>query len=78
MLQMHAHTHMTSLNVCRLLLATGGTDTRVHLHVRPPGGQFQATIKLTGHENWVRSLAFKHVWAPASAGADQGEYRVCV
>ncbi|KAF5829987.1 WD40-repeat-containing domain protein [Dunaliella salina] len=52
-----------------LLLATGGTDTRVHLHVRPPGGQFQAAIKLSGHENWVRSLDFKHVWAPDAAAA---------
>lgn len=59
----------TPSSLARLVLATGGTDTRVHLYVRPPRGLFQPAIKLTGHENWVRSLAFVHVWAPADAAA---------
>jgi WD40 repeat protein len=40
-----------------LLLATGGADNAVRLHVAPPGGSFTMQCKLTGHENWVRSVA---------------------
>lgn len=44
----------------RLLLASGGSDCQIHLWIRPPGpgARFSPTIKLAGHENWVRSLAF--------------------
>jgi hypothetical protein len=57
---------------CRLILATGGTDSRLHLHLRPPGGSFQPAAKLSGHENWVRSLAFCHVSREVS-GSDQSQ-----
>lgn len=61
-----------TMDTRRLLLATGGTDTRVHLHVRPPRGSFQPALQLAGHENWLRSLAFRHVWAPAGGGGGEG------
>ncbi|KAI8476319.1 MAG: WD40 repeat-like protein [Monoraphidium minutum] len=40
-----------------LLLASGGADNLVRLHVRPPGagGQFKLQCKLAGHENWLIS-----------------------
>jgi WD40 repeat protein len=45
-----------------LILATGGTDRTVRLHVRAPGrdSRFVEVCRLLGHENWVRSLAFCH------------------
>ncbi|KXZ43915.1 hypothetical protein GPECTOR_77g12 [Gonium pectorale] len=56
------------------LLATGGTDRKVHLHVRPPGptGRFAPACVLEGHENWVRGVAFCHVAAAAAAGEGAG------
>ena len=49
----------------RLVLATGGVDQAVHLHLRPPaGGGFMPACKLTGHENWIRSLALTPVTEP--------------
>ena len=60
-----------------LLLATGGTDKLVRLHVRAPGreSRFVEVCRLTGHENWIRSLAFCHanvdkVSGSSSSGAD--------
>lgn len=41
-----------------LLLAAGGVDGAVRLYARPPSGQFQLACKLTGHQDWVRGLAF--------------------
>lgn len=55
---------------CRLILATGGTDSRLHLHLRPPGGSFQPAAKLSGHENWVRSLQFCHVSRDMPSGGE--------
>ena len=43
----------------------------VHLYLCPPGGRFTHACKLTGHENWVRSLAFCHV-APGPGGGGGG------
>lgn len=57
-----------------LLLATGGADNAVRLHVRPPGGSFALQCKLTGHENWVRSVALASAReAPAGGGEEGGE-----
>jgi hypothetical protein len=39
---------------CRILMACGGTDSKVHLYLRPPGGSFGHVAALTGHENWIR------------------------
>ncbi|GLC36432.1 hypothetical protein PLESTM_000445900 [Pleodorina starrii] len=51
------------------LLATGGTDRKVALHVRPPGAgpcaRFTPACVLEGHENWVRGVAFCCVEGPA-------------
>ncbi|KAI8321806.1 WD40 repeat-like protein [Martensiomyces pterosporus] len=43
-----------------MLLATGNTDNCIHLYVRgsAPQSQFSKSIRLTGHEDWVNSLAF--------------------
>jgi WD40 repeat protein len=49
-----------------LLLATGGADNAVRLHVAPPGGDFHLQCKLSGHENWVRSVAL-------AAAREEGE-----
>ncbi|PNH02867.1 hypothetical protein TSOC_011120, partial [Tetrabaena socialis] len=53
------------------LLATGGTDRRVALYLRPPGGggRFSLACALEGHENWVRGVAFCHVRAEEAAAA---------
>jgi elongator complex protein 2 len=58
----------------RTLLATGGTDRRVHLYVRPPGrgALFAPAASLEGHEAWVRGLAFCHVSGPDSPAAEEG------
>ncbi|GIL68204.1 hypothetical protein Vafri_21466 [Volvox africanus] len=60
------------------LLATGGTDRKVHLYVRPPAsaidsattgsGRFASACVLEGHENWIRGVAFCCVEGPAAAG----------
>jgi WD40 repeat protein len=42
---------------CRLLLFTGGVDSKIRVYVRPPGGCFEHACLLLGHENWVRTLA---------------------
>jgi hypothetical protein len=58
-----------------LLLASGGADNAVRLHVRPPGGEFQLQCKLTGHENWVRSVAFtvaREAQSPAARADGEG------
>ncbi|KAL6746553.1 WD40-repeat-containing domain protein, partial [Haematococcus lacustris] len=60
-----------------LLLATGGTDARVHLFIRPPpgpaggAGAFQPSAVLAGHENWIRSLAFCHCCTSLPGGRQQ-------
>jgi elongator complex protein 2 len=55
-----------------LLLASGGTDGAVRLFVRPattptasgsPRPSFAPAATLTGHDNWVRGLAFVHTFA---------------
>jgi hypothetical protein len=52
-------THASSIGVCRrLLMALGGVDRIVRLLVRPPGGAFVAACTLTGHGDWIRSVAF--------------------
>eukprot|EP00798_Chlamydomonas_sp_ICE-L_P028012 gene28012-31109_t len=56
-----------------MLLATGGTDSTVYLYVRPPGGEFSLSCKLTGHENWVRSISFCHVANTTDSGAYAGQ-----
>ncbi|GIM15503.1 hypothetical protein Vretimale_18281 [Volvox reticuliferus] len=57
------------------LLATGGTDRKVHLYVRPPagatgsvtgGGCFAPACVLEGHENWIRGVSFCCVEGPAA------------
>lgn len=53
----------------RLLLATAGTDSNVHLHVQRPGGTFLPAATLAGHENWIRSLAFCHAGGSDSSGS---------
>ncbi|GLI63733.1 hypothetical protein VaNZ11_006797 [Volvox africanus] len=63
------------------LLATGGTDRKVHLYVRPPasaidsvttgGGRFTSACVLEGHENWIRGVAFCCVEGPAAAAGPQ-------
>ncbi|KAJ1963369.1 Elongator subunit elp2 [Dipsacomyces acuminosporus] len=53
-----------------LVLATGNTDSCIHLYTRgsEPQSQFTKSIKLTGHEDWVNSLAFLN-FNPISAEA---------
>ena len=41
-----------------LLLALGGVDSQIRLFASPTGGQFQEACRLSGHQNWVRGLAF--------------------
>ncbi|KAJ1950935.1 Elongator subunit elp2, partial [Linderina macrospora] len=43
-----------------LVLATGNTDSCVHLYTRlaAAGSKFKKTLRLTGHEDWVTSLSF--------------------
>jgi elongator complex protein 2 len=64
-----------------LLLASGGTDGAVRLFVRPAaaagaGGdgtaasQFEPAATLTGHDNWVRGLAFAHTYAAGEEEED--------
>ena len=36
----------------------GGVDNSIRLLLAPPGGDFVQVCTLTGHGNWVRSLAF--------------------
>lgn len=58
-------------DVCRLLLALGGVDCTIKLALAAPGGNFQQVCSLTGHADWVRSLAFKDPPPPtADAAAD--------
>ena len=42
---------------CRLLLLAGGVDSKVRVFVKPPKGDFALACTLTGHDNWVRSVA---------------------
>ena len=59
----------------RLLLALGGVDAAITLLAAPPGGSdFVRRCRLTGHLDWIRSLAFAHT-SPAdtsAAGAARG------
>ncbi|KAJ1993822.1 Elongator subunit elp2 [Coemansia spiralis] len=45
---------------CAILLATGNTDNRVHLYARESScnAQFAKSLSLSGHEDWVTTLAF--------------------
>ena len=54
----------------RLLLALGGVDCTIKLALAGPGGTFHQVCSLTGHADWVRSLAFKHPPAAAADAAD--------
>ncbi|CAD7699915.1 unnamed protein product [Ostreobium quekettii] len=56
------------LYFCRAALALGGTDCRVHLWLRQPGGHFEKCCRLSGHQDWVRSLAFLHAGQGQSGG----------
>ncbi len=62
----------------RLLLALGGVDAAITLLVAPlGGGDFVRRCRLTGHLDWVRSLAFAHT-SPAdtsAAGTARGKKR---
>lgn len=40
------------------MLALGGVDSHVRLYTCPPGGEFGEVCRLSGHQDWVRSLAF--------------------
>ncbi|KAK9841002.1 hypothetical protein WJX81_004992 [Elliptochloris bilobata] len=44
-----------------VLLAVGSVDNSVRLLLAPPGGDFAPACRLTGHTDWVRSLAFQQV-----------------
>ncbi|GMH35495.1 hypothetical protein BSKO_03363 [Bryopsis sp. KO-2023] len=44
-----------------LLMALGGTDTRIHLYFSDSGGDFHPSCQLVGHQDWVRGLQFHHV-----------------
>ena len=44
---------------CRVLLAVGSVDNSVRLLLAPPGSGFAPACRLTGHADWVRSLAFQ-------------------
>lgn len=63
--------------VRRLLLALGGVDCTINLALAAPGGTFQQVCSLSGHADWVRSLAFKQLPPPpaaaAAADSQQGE-----
>lgn len=63
------------LDVRRLLLTLGGVDCSIKLALAPPGGKFVQVCSLTGHADWVRSLAFTCPPPAADAAADsqQGE-----
>ncbi len=54
-----------------LLLAAGGVDGAVRLYARPPGGQFQLACKLTGHQDWVRGLAFAQLDGEAASSGSR-------
>ncbi len=41
-----------------VLMALGGVDGRIHLHVQQRDLQFTSVLQLEGHQDWVRSLAF--------------------
>jgi WD40 repeat protein len=56
-----------------IVLATGGTDSLIRLWLRAPGGQFQLSCQLTGHENWVRGLAFAAVAEEGVGPGEQGD-----
>ena len=60
-------------HVCRLLLALGGVDCTIKLALAAPGGDFLQVCSLTGHADWLRSLAFTH---PGAADSQQGEMLV--
>jgi hypothetical protein len=44
-----------------LLLALGGVDGAARLYCCPPGGEFESVCKLTGHQDWIRGLAFAQI-----------------
>lgn len=58
-----------------LLLAIGGVSGGVQLWVAPRGGSFVHACDLSGHQNWIRSLAFTqadtHRLLLASASEDR-------
>ncbi len=54
--------------LCRLVLVSGGCDSRLHIYLRGPGEtSFKAALKLPGHDGWVRSLAVHHVGGEGAA-----------
>ena len=58
--------------VGRVLLAVGSVDNSVRLLLAPPGCDFAPACRLTGHADWVRSLAFQRdAGAPAALHASQ-------
>lgn len=61
---------------CRLLLAMGGVDCSIRLALAPPDGSFLAVCSLSGHADWVRSLAFTQPPDPPAA-TQQGESAHC-
>lgn len=54
-----------------LLLALGGVDCTIRLLLAAPGGHFNQVCCLTGHADWVRSLAFTHL-PPSQIDPDPG------
>ncbi|KAL3133219.1 hypothetical protein ABBQ38_007106 [Trebouxia sp. C0009 RCD-2024] len=50
-----------------LLLAMGGVDCSIRLALAPPDGSFLAVCSLSGHADWVRSLAFTQPPDPPAA-----------
>ena len=53
-----APTKCPSLPPRRLVLALGGVDSHVRLFTCAPGGEFREACRLSGHQDWVRGLAF--------------------
>ena len=48
---------------CSLVVAVGGVDCSIRLLLGARGQGFREVCCLTGHADWVRSLAFTH-WTP--------------
>lgn len=62
-----------------LLIASASNDKEVGLWRLPKGAEISTAseaIKLTGHNDWVRAIAFSHNGAQLASGSDDGKVKV--
>ena len=62
---------LTHAGCYRAVLALGGVDCSIRLLLAGPRQAFKEVCCLTGHADWVRSLAFSHI--QDSADTSQGQ-----